>query len=85
MNSNVNAFETGKASKRVEIRKPDRADVERAFYTIIRWTGADPEREGLIETPARVTRAFEDIFRVTRRIPHRFCRRPSKRFKAMTK
>ena len=30
--------------------------------TIIRWTGEDPDRDGLRETPARVTRAFEEFF-----------------------
>jgi GTP cyclohydrolase I len=30
--------------------------------TIIRWSGDNPDREGLIETPARVTRAFEEAF-----------------------
>jgi GTP cyclohydrolase I len=47
---------------RVETGRPDRADVEDAFRTIIRWTGDDPKRDGLIETPARVTRAFEEYF-----------------------
>ena len=47
---------------RVETRKPDRAAVEDAFRTIIRWTGDDPERDGLIETPARAARAFEEYF-----------------------
>jgi GTP cyclohydrolase IA len=42
--------------------KPDRAEVEAAVRTIIRWSGDDPDREGLIETPARVTRAFEEAF-----------------------
>jgi GTP cyclohydrolase IA len=42
--------------------RPDRADVEAAFRTIIRWTGDDPERPGLIETPARVARAFDEFF-----------------------
>jgi GTP cyclohydrolase I len=45
-----------------EDRRPDRADVEAAFRTIIEWTGDDPERDGLIETPARMTRAFEEFF-----------------------
>jgi GTP cyclohydrolase I len=62
MNSNVHALEIEKTSKRIQRRKPDRADVERAFHTIIRWTGDDPERDGLIETPARVARAFEEYF-----------------------
>jgi GTP cyclohydrolase I len=43
--------------------KPDRAQVEAAVRTIIiRWAGDDPERGGLIETPARVTRALEEAF-----------------------
>jgi GTP cyclohydrolase I len=45
-----------------EDRRPDRADVEAAFRTIIQWAGDDPERDGLIETPARMTRAFEEFF-----------------------
>jgi GTP cyclohydrolase IA len=47
---------------RVETGKPDRAAVDDAFRTIIRWTGDDPERDGLIETPARAACAFEDYF-----------------------
>ena len=64
MNVNVHALEVEKerASKRGEVGKPDRADVEEAFRTIIRWTGDDPERDGLIETPARAARAFEEFF-----------------------
>ena len=47
---------------RVNTGTPDRADVEDAFRTIIRWAGDDPERDGLIETPARAARAFEEYF-----------------------
>ena len=43
--------------------RPDRAEVEAAVRTIIRWTGDNPERGGLIETPARVTRALEEVLR----------------------
>lgn len=43
--------------------KPNRTEVEAAFKTIIRWTGDDPARDGLKETPARVTRAFEEFFK----------------------
>ena len=42
--------------------KPDRAEVESALRTIIRWTGDDPTRAGLLETPARVARALEEFF-----------------------
>jgi GTP cyclohydrolase IA len=43
-------------------RKPDRAEVEAAVRTIIRWSGDNPDRDGLVETPARVTRALEEAF-----------------------
>jgi GTP cyclohydrolase I len=46
----------------VEQRKPDRAAAEAAFRTIIGWTGDDPSRPGLIETPARAARALEEMF-----------------------
>ena len=36
--------------------------MEAAVRTIIRWTGEDPDRDGLRETPARVTRSFEEFF-----------------------
>ena len=42
--------------------KPDRAEVEAAVRTILRWTGENPDRGGLLETPARVTRALEESF-----------------------
>jgi GTP cyclohydrolase I len=42
--------------------RPDRAEVEAAVRTIIRWSGDNPDRDGLIETPARVTRALEEAF-----------------------
>ncbi|WP_439541338.1 GTP cyclohydrolase I FolE [Hyphomicrobium sp.] len=42
--------------------KPTRNEAEAAFRTIIRWAGDDPVRPGLLETPARVTRAFEEFF-----------------------
>jgi GTP cyclohydrolase I len=44
-------------------KKPTRAEVEAAFRTIIRWTGDDATRQGLAETPSRVTRAYEEWFR----------------------
>ncbi len=42
--------------------RPDRADVEAAVRLLIEWTGDDPDREGLVDTPARVVRAFEEFF-----------------------
>lgn len=42
--------------------KPSRADAEAAVRTLIRWAGDDPDREGLRDTPQRVTRAYEELF-----------------------
>lgn len=43
-------------------RRPDRAEVEAAVRLLIEWTGDDPDREGLVDTPARVVRAYEELF-----------------------
>ena len=40
--------------------KPARADAEMAVRTLIAWAGDNPDREGLQETPVRVTRAYEE-------------------------
>jgi GTP cyclohydrolase IA len=42
--------------------RPSRDEAEAAVETLLRWAGDDPTREGLLETPARVARAFEDWF-----------------------
>jgi GTP cyclohydrolase IA len=42
--------------------RPTREEAEAAVRTLLRWTGDDPEREGLVDTPARVVRAYEEFF-----------------------
>ncbi len=42
--------------------RPSRQEAEAAVRTLLRWTGDDPDREGLLETPARVVRAYEEFF-----------------------
>lgn len=42
--------------------RPSRAEAEAAVRTLIRWAGDDPKREGLLGTPGRVARAFEEYF-----------------------
>ena len=42
--------------------RPSRAEAEMAVRTLIRWAGDNPDREGLIDTPARVCRAYEQWF-----------------------
>jgi GTP cyclohydrolase I len=43
--------------------KPSQIEAEEAVRTLIRWAGDDPEREGLLETPGRVARAYKEFFR----------------------
>ncbi len=43
--------------------RPSRHEVEAAVHTILRWTGDNPDRDGLRDTPKRVTKAFEEYFR----------------------
>lgn len=61
MTSNVRALERVKLLRPPSDR-PDRAEVEAAIRTLIEWTGDDPDRDGLAETPSRVARAFEEYF-----------------------
>jgi len=42
--------------------RPSREEAEQAVKTLLRWAGDDPAREGLLDTPARVAKAFEDWF-----------------------
>ncbi len=66
MSSNVHALEPIRAlhagDLHAEERRPERSEVEAAVRTLIRWAGDDPDRAGLLETPARVTRALEEFF-----------------------
>ena len=62
MTSNVRALDRARLQATPEADRPDRAEVEAAVRTLIRWTGDSPERDGLLETPSRVTRAFEEFF-----------------------
>jgi GTP cyclohydrolase IA len=43
--------------------KPSRSEAEAAVRTLLRWAGENPDRDGLVDTPARVARAFEEYFK----------------------
>jgi GTP cyclohydrolase I len=43
-------------------KRPSRGEAEQAVRTLIRWAGEHPEREGLLDTPRRVVRAYEEWF-----------------------
>ena len=42
--------------------RPSRSEAEAAVRTLIEWAGDDPAREGLLDTPGRVVRAYEELF-----------------------
>ena len=50
------------AEKQDETSKPSRLEAEAAVRTLIRWAGDDPNREGLVDTPNRVVRSYEEFF-----------------------
>jgi len=56
----------GKVLRSVELEeagRPSREEAERAVRTLLRWAGDDPSRDGLLDTPARVVRAYEEFFK----------------------
>jgi GTP cyclohydrolase I len=49
-------------SKILDAKKVSDKEAEEAFKTILTWIGEDPSREGLLETPKRVVKAFKEYF-----------------------
>ena len=45
-----------------EKTQPTQAEAEAAVRTLIQWAGDNPDREGLVDTPRRVTRAYKELF-----------------------
>ena len=43
-------------------QKPSREEAEAAVRTLIAWAGDDPSREGLLETPKRVVKSYEEFY-----------------------
>ena len=43
-------------------KKPTQAEAEAAVRTLIEWSGDNPDREGLLDTPARVARSYRELF-----------------------
>lgn len=48
---------------RAPVARPTREEAEAAVRTLIAWTGDDPDREGLVDTPRRVVRAYEELYK----------------------
>jgi GTP cyclohydrolase I len=49
-------------NKTINVNKVSDLEAEEAFKTILTWVGEDPSREGLLETPKRVVKAFKEYF-----------------------
>ena len=49
-------------NKTLEVNKVSDKEAEEAFKTILTWLGEDPNREGLLETPKRVMKAYKEYF-----------------------
>lgn len=46
----------------VKVEKPSREEAEAAVRTLISWAGDNPDREGLVDTPKRVVKAYQEFF-----------------------
>ncbi len=66
-------YEISKKRKRKTLnsRVSDK-EAEEAFIKIFQWIGEDPSREGLLETPKRVVRAFKEYFKGYNEDPKKF-------------
>lgn len=55
--------ETAVDADKPEVIRPTREEAEAAVRTLIRWAGDDPSREGLLDTPKRVAKAYRELYR----------------------
>ena len=62
MNIHDPALETDNENK-LSVVHPTMTEAEEAVRTLLRWAGEDPEREGLLDTPSRVVKAYGQWFR----------------------
>ena len=60
---------------REKLARPTREEAEEAARTLLRWVGEDPDREGLVETPARMARTWAEMFGGYERDPVAFLQR----------
>ena len=51
-----------KIEQTTKITKPSREEAEEAVRTLISWAGDDPSREGLVETPKRVVKSYQEFY-----------------------
>ncbi len=58
-------------NKNLETKHVSDKEAEDAFRTILSWMGEDPNREGLLETPKRVVKAFKEYFKGYKEDPNK--------------
>ncbi|MGB0553360.1 MAG: GTP cyclohydrolase I FolE [Alphaproteobacteria bacterium] len=66
---------TGDAAEEAAASVVSRDEVEAAVRKLIHWIGEDPDREGLVDTPKRVVKAFEEFFAGYKTDPTEFLER----------
>jgi GTP cyclohydrolase IA len=58
-----------------DTKKPSREEAENAVRILLRWSGDDPKREGLLDTPRRVVDAYGDWFKGYEQDPTEYLKR----------
>ena len=67
-----------------ELKNVSDSEAEEAFKTILSWMGEDPNREGLLETPKRVVKAFKEYFKGYKEDPLQILEKLLEMLKVMT-
>lgn len=62
MDTAVDGFRSRVENLAKPLERPSREEAEKAVRTLIAWAGDNPDREGLVDTPSRVVRAYEEFF-----------------------
>ena len=63
---------TKKTIKKAQIKRPSNAEAEKAVRTLISFVGENPDREGLLDTPKRVVKAYRDWYAGYEQDPREF-------------
>ncbi|MEM1049590.1 MAG: GTP cyclohydrolase I FolE [Pseudomonadota bacterium] len=62
MDAIVKNIRPAREEVRVPTERPSREEAEAAVRTLLLWAGDDPTREGLLDTPKRVAKAYRELF-----------------------
>ncbi|MET0574527.1 MAG: GTP cyclohydrolase I FolE [Mesorhizobium sp.] len=62
MDAVIKNFPRAEDGQAPDIKRPTQAEVEAAVRTLLLWTGDNPDREGLKDTPRRVAKAYRELF-----------------------